>query len=828
MQVRCSKPVAANGYGKAKINGIELPKGEIFTMDIIMPMHMLLIPVGAVATEYDTEYEVVLSGFVAEDGSVFRETKLKFRTQARGKQVDKYKEHDAIALEAAKEGRVLLKNKGNILPIPSDSVLNIFGAGFHMFRNSSTGASAINPRWQANFEQGIKEHSSFHLNEDVSAVYRGLKDVCPSSDQLKRARSQSDIAIFVISRTSGEFQDNRPVVGGYYLTDDEEKMIAEISKIFPKTIAILDTGYPIDMRWIEKYDIKSVIYAGFAGMLSGYALVEILDGRCNPSGKLPDTFCYDYYDYPASKNFMNLGKEDKSFGESGRGVHLYYEEDIYLGYRYFDTFHKPVAYCFGHGLSYTTFAIENVEIKTKDFQIIIYANVENRGECSGKEVVQVYCRAPLGKIEKPERILCGFEKTKSLSRGESQKIEMSIDPMNFASFDEDDGAYVLEKGEYTFYVGNSLENSLPVGSIVMHERKILRTVHRICKPVELFHRINAMDPEPVGLSENVDFCERIHIKADRKEYNPKIFERYNGKRISYAELKRNPNLLEEFVCQMSDKELCMMNVCGGSNWYMPWQKGEAGKTNVIRRLGMPRMTVSDGNTGLNIKQPNIGFPCSTVIAASFNKELVFKVGKTIGEESREHGIALNLGPGMNLHRNILNGRHPEYFSEDPYLAGIMAGYHAKGLESVGVASTYKHLFCNNSDTARKASQSIVSERALRELYFRAFEIAMSIQKPAAFMTSYNSLNGIYPAENVEILQTLIREEWKFDGYIMTDWDTYATVDPVEMVKAGNCWLTEGKRKYIKILYHAVKKGKLRRKILENNIVYLIGTMIRYV
>lgn len=277
---------------------------------------------------------------------------------------------------------------------------------------------------------------------------------------------------------------------------------------------------------------------------------------------------------------------------------------------------------------------------------------------------------------------------------------------------------------------------------------------------------------------------------------------------------------------MTDDELCTLNVCGGANWYLPWQDGCAGKSAALKKYQLPQIKVSDGNTGLNLRKPNIGFPSSTVIAATFNKDLAYRVGRVIGEESRENGIAVNLGPGMNIHRNILNGRHPEYFSEDPLLAATLAGFHGKGLSDAGVGCTYKHLFCNNSDTSRKGSHSIVSERAMREIYYRVFELAMKIQMPDCVMTSYNCVNGIYPAENADVLQQLVRGEWGFDGFIMTDWGTYDTVDPVEMVKAGNCWLTEGNGKYKKILLQAVKEGRLRRSVLEYNVRHLIALIMK--
>lgn len=826
IQVRMSKPMAQDGYGKVTVDGIEVEKGKAIFIDMVFKIHCLLIPIGEVARDYEKEYKVQLTGFVAEDGTPFEDTTLKVKTTARSRKNLAYEAHDMVALDAAREGMVLLQNKGNLLPLQENSILNCFGAAQYMFRNTATGAGLINPRWQANFHQAIKEHSNFTVNQDISQLYDRLKDRAPSEEQLQSAKQKSDTALILISRTSGEFLDNKPIKGGYYLTDEEDAMIAAVSSKFDKTVAIINTGYPIDMRWLEKYNIKSVLYTGFAGMCAGYALMEILDGRTNPSGKLPDTWSFDYYDNPSSKNFINFKEGDKVPGEKDKGVYLYYEEDIYVGYRYFDTFGKKTAFSFGSGLSYTEFSIDVGGAHWNGKQVEADITVTNIGRFSGKEVVQLYIHAPEKKIEKPNRVLVDFAKTKCLKPGESEKIHMVGYAEDFTSFLETDGSYVLEEGIYTIFCGNSIESAKIIGEFTVGADEIIKKVKRINQPVEQFNRLTRQNPIVGENSILVNLDQRIRISAKRAVYNPKPLKKYNGSRITFAKLKKNPELLDSFVAQMSTDELCRMNVCGGANWYMPWQNGAAGKTNVIRKYRMPQMLVSDGNTGVNINKPNIGFPSSTVIAATFNRELAYNVGKVIAEESLENGITLNLGPAMNIHRNILNGRHPEYFSEDPYLAGTMAGMHGKGLEENGVGCTYKHLFCNNSDTSRKGSHSIVSERALREIYFKVFEIAIRIQKPTAVMTSYNCVNGIYPAENADILHTLLREEWKLDSLIMTDWGTYDTVDPVEMARAGNCWLTEGGKKYVKALKLGVKDKRLSRNVLEHNVRYLISVMMK--
>ena len=825
--LRLSQPIAEDGYGVITVDGVEIPKGTQFLMNVVIKMNCLMVPVGSVVREYGKEYTMKLTGFKGKDGKPFPDTTLKFKTVERPRRDRKYDDHDEVAIQAAREGMVLLRNENNVLPLQENTVLNCFGSAQYMFRNTATGAGLINPRWQANFHQSIEEHSSFRVNREVSDLYLELQDVVPSETVLNQAKEQSDTAIILVSRHSGEFSDNRAVKGGYYLSDDERAMITAISKAFPKTVAIINTGYPIEMGWVKEFGIDAVIYTGFAGMGAGYALMEILDGRTNPSGKLPDTWTYDYYDNPAAHNFINLPAEHKQVGEKDFGVHLYYGENIYVGYRYFDTFDKEVAYCFGHGMSYTDFAFDFGVPDYENGNVAVDVTVRNTGKRPGKEVVQLYIQAPDGAIEKPKRVLAAFEKTALLQPGESQTLTLTAPEKAFASFCENTGAFLLEAGEYRIWAGNSLVDSQQIGSFSLEMAKVLVKTNRINLPVESFKQITKEDPTVEAVSKIVPLEERTGKGAPRPVYNPKPLPPYRGKKITFAQLKADPTLLDKFVAQMSNDELCKMNVCGGADWYMPWQSGAAGKTAVIHKYKMPKVMVSDGNTGLNLKKRNIGFPSSCTVAASFNKELAYTIGKVIAEESLEHKIGMNLGPAMNIHRNILNGRHPEYFSEDPYLGGIMAGYHGKGLEENGCGCTYKHLFCNGSDTSRKASHSIVSERALREIYYKVFEFAVDVHKPSGIMTSYNAVNGIYPAENAEILQTLLREEWGLDSMIMTDWGTYDTVDPVEMVKAGNCWLTDGSGKYVRILQKAVKEGKLSRAVLEQNVRYVVKTILRW-
>lgn len=828
IQVSLMKGMAKDGYGKVTVDGIELTRGAVVDA---MGFKLLLIPVGEVAREYDKEYDVKITDFIAENGKKYAAMKFKLKTTSRLQQNPAYRDHDEQALIAAREAMVLLKNENNVLPLARDSVLNCFGIGQYMYRITATGASLVNPRWKPNFIQAVEDHSSFVLNKEVSALYKNLRMKVPTKKELESAKAKNDTAVIIITRTSGEMQDNRAIPGQYYLSEEETQMIEAVTSVFEKTVVILNVGYPIDMRWIEKYNIDSVLYTGYSGMLSSYALMEILDGRTNPSGKLPDTWTWDYYDNPVSRNYMLLGKDDAYLGESGKGVELYYEEDIYLGYRYFDTFAKPVAFSFGYGLSYTTFEYStlkcNADMTKEKDSIVVKVEVTNTGECAGKEVIQLYVSAPDGKLEKPAHVLAGFEKTKLLAPGESQILEIRVDRRLFASFEEETARYILEAGEYVVSVGNALNSLTEAGRFHVSEEILVKQTGHHGVPVEDFKRLTKADPTVDGSRTRfVDREERVAVKAPRPEYHPAPLPKYTGKRIVWNDLKADPALLDSFVTQMTDDELCAMNICAGSQW-APWQNGCAGITAKMNKYKMPRMQVADANAGWNLKAKNIGFPASSMIAATFNKDIAYTVGKVIAEEGREHDVMLNLGPGMNLHRGILNGRHPEYFSEDPYLTGIMAGYHGKGLQENGVGCCYKHMFCNNSDTCRKASHSIVSERALRELYYKTFEIAFGVHKATSVMTSYNAMNGLYPAENADLLQNLIRGEWGFDGYIMSDWGTYETVDPIEMVKAGNCWITDGGKKYVKQLKQALKEEKVERAVLEHNVRWLVKVMLEW-
>ena len=803
-------PVAP-GIGRATVDGMAISRWECVK---VRGVHMVLIPVGEVAREHGRRYRVTLAGFETPTGGRFPRCAFWVRTQPRRERAPEHAQRDEAALEAVREGLVLLKNEGGALPLKPDEVLNCLGPGQHRWRFATAGSAAINPRWRPGFHRAALEHSHFTINDELPDFYRQRRGDVPDDAALQRARALSDAALVFIDRPSGEMIDNRPIPGEYDLTEGELAMLRAARAHFNKLIVILNTGYPIGMAWMKQIEPDAVVWAGFGGMLSAWALVELLDGRLNPSGHLPDTWAWTLDDNPVSRNYPALGAGDGYVHEDSIGVRVYYEEDVYLGYRFFDTFGVPVAFPFGHGLSYTRFTLSPIGLERADGAVSLRVRVKNVGQAAGKCVAQLYAGLPEGRLEKPARVLADFGKTASLAPGESEELILQARFEDIASFDESRSAWVLEAGTYEFSVGESLAARVPCGTLRL-EARVLRAVEALGAPMEAFTRLTRRDPSVDGTrSRIVPLGDQIAVPAPRVYPDAPVTAKSKA-RILWSQVAQDPGLLPEFVSRLSLWALCRLTVCAGMR-QMPWQDGAAGYTPRMCRYALPSFAVSDAGAGLNLREPATGFPSSSVLAASFNRQLVRNVGRVIAEECRERGIDMLLAPGMNLHRSPLCGRHPEYFSEDPLLAGTLAGWQAKGLHDGGALCCYKHLFCNNAELGRLGSHSVVSLQALRELYFKVFEIAFRQETPDAVMTSYNALNGLYPGENGALLSGLIRGEWGFRGAVMSDWGSYRTVSAVEMAKAGNDWLTPGGPLWALRLWRAARRGEITRAQLERN------------
>ena len=774
--LRFTKKMNEDIYGHVTCNGKELPEGIIKSMEAVGGIQMLGIPVRDALREYGKEYHLHIENFVDMDGNIMEPQDLTVRTLPKSMPDPVYAAHDEVALQAAREGIVLLKNDDHVLPISSNCELYIEGA--LMFRTAVVGAGRINPRYNIGFVRAVEEYSNFKVDEN------------------------SETGIVVISRASGENFDNNAIKGEFYLTDQEEETIAKMTRQCKNTIAIINSGYPMDLRWVEKYKVQAVIWCGFSGMLGGKALVEILDGRVNPSGKLPDTWSNDYFEIPSSRNFYRAKDADSALSaECPYFVDTFYEEDIYVGYRYFETFNKSVAYPFGFGLSYSEF---EVEAEFKDMEII--ATVKNGGTVLGKEVIQVYAMIPDGKLEQPAKRLVGFAKTRLLDSGESQELTIKLTKNSLASFDTATARWIMEKGQYGFFVGNSIKNLKKCGELILNADEIIKQVENLMvPPIEL----NTLSKK------NSEFPKGLHsgIKEGITELTPKAV------RKNYTETDRG---IEDFVSKLRIEELARLSVCASHGWGMH-EKGEAGKIYKLENYEIPYFAVADGNNGVNINKPNIGMPCSNTVCASFNIDLAYHIGRVIAEEAMENNIQMILAPAMNIHRNPLNGRHPEYFSEDPYLAGIMAGNQSKGLEENGVSSCIKHVIANNCESSRKRNHSIMTERALREIYLKVFEVALEVHSPDSMMTAYNATNGVFTAEDEEMIQGIFRGEFGFEGFVMTDWNSYDTADVVSAIQAGNGWMTPGTtdNTFVTPIINGVYEGKIDIERLRSNVRYML-------
>ena len=826
-----AKQMDASVQGRITLDGKPIENYVLKSMEVMGNMWILGVPLRGLVTEYSKDYILHVEGFMDTDGNKMNPQDMTVTGVDKVEPKQEFAANEAVALRAAQEGIVLLKNKKNVLPLKKNTTLNLFGKGVHEFRIGAVGAGKINPRYSINLVEAIHNRKDYILNEELSEFYGCDKDLIPSEEMLVRAKEKSDLAFMLITRAAGENMDSSSAKGEFYLSDEEDALIQKLTNTFEKTVVILNVGYPIDVTFAEKYKVDGLIYLGLAGMLAGPALMDILSGDVNPSGKLPDTWAQDYFDIPAAQNFYDCVDKPRLNAECDVFVDTVYEEDIYVGYRYFSTFHKKPVFPFGYGLSYSTFIIEPETISFDGNNLKCSVHVKNMGNVSGKEVVQIYVGKPDKTLEKPERELVGFEKTKELAAGEEQEIPFVIPKKHLTSYREEDASYILEEGNYHVFIGNSVE-APNCGKFFVAAEEIIKKVTNLMtpdKPVETLSKKEPVKTYPKGNDSGiVEGKTTFWPYQERKKY-PAVF---NGVKplqsLTYEDVKQHPEKVEDFVAQLSVDELARLSVCASAGWGMEGI-GEAGRVFQIEGLNLPEFPVSDGNSGVNLNMKNIGMPSGVTICASFNKELSAEVGRVIGEEAKSFGVPMILAPALNIHRNPLNGRQPEYFSEDPYLAGVMAGEYSKGLENAGVASCMKHLMANNCESTRKRNQSIISERAIREIYFKAFEIAMEVHMPAAFMTAYNAVNGQPTAADAELLCGLLREENGFDGFIMTDWTSYDTVDVAEMIQAGNCWITPGSidDTFTCLIVRGVEDGRIDLARLQSNVAFMIRTMIRF-
>lgn len=692
------------------------------------------------------------------------------------------------AIASVAEGCVLLRNEGKVLPFRKGEKVAVFGRIQLDYYKSGTGSGGmVNVSRVVGITEGLLESGEVEVNRDLLKVY---EDWCmehpfdlgtgwgaepwsqkemPLSDELcEKTAAESEVALVILGRTAGEDQDNRAEKGAYFLSDGEDGMLAKVRKYFKKMVVLLNVGGLIDMGFVTKYEPEAVLYCWQGGMLGGTGTAQVLTGQVSPSGKLPDTIAYTIEDYPSHPYF---GSRERNF----------YTEDIYVGYRYFETFAKDkVMYPFGFGLSYTTFSVETKSVTVAKEGVTLEVTVTNTGDAAGKEVVQVYCEAPQGLLGKPARVLCGYEKTKELAPKETQVLTVAVKTEDVASFDDfgktgHKSCFVLEAGEYIFYVGMDVRSAKKVASINVPETYVVSGHEQVLAPDRSFTR---MLPEKDGDGYKVCFEEVPAVEpldsVRRSERMPQELVYTGDKGIKLVDVADGKATMDEFIAQLSDENLaCIIRGEGMSSPKVTPGTASTfgGVTEELAAFGIPCACCADGPAGIRMDCGTKAFsiPNGTLLASTFNKELITELFTCFGLEAAYHKVDCMLGPGMNLHRHPLNGRNFEYFSEDPYLTGTMAAAELKGFHSAGVTGTIKHFCGNDQESGRHTSDSVISERALREIYLKCFEIAVKDGKAPTIMTTYGSLNGVWTAGNYDLATAILRDDWGFDGMVMTDW-----------------------------------------------------------
>lgn len=696
--------------------------------------------------------------------------------------------------EAAAEGIVLLRNEDNVLPFTKEDKISVFGRPQIEYYRSGTGSGgAVQVEYATNILDGFK-NNHLNINEDLVKDYQEWlkdhpfdnggggwacepwfqKDMDITIPYAKEQAAKSNKAVYIVGRTAGEDKDNYNGAGSYLLTDEEISNIKNITEVFEDVVVVLNTSNIIDMKWMNDSQfnghIKSVVYVWSGGMEGGNAVGDALSGCVTPSGKLPDTIAFNLEDYPSDENF-------------GNPLTNLYKEDIYVGYRYFETFApEKVMFEFGYGLSYTTFDIETVSVKEEDGKIKLQVKVTNTGDTySGKEVVQVYYSAPQGNLGKPVKELCAYAKTEKLAPKASQVVELEVAIKDMASYDDSGvtghkSCYVLEAGDYNIFVGNSVRNVEKVYTHSIEQLEVVEQLSEVCCPNDenlTILKPGKMKADGTFEKEYVPSQKPTVDMAKRIEDNlPKTMEITGDKDISLQEVQEGKNTLEEFVAQLSVEELAqIVRGEGMSNPRVTQGTASAfgGISDALFNYGIPAACCADGPSGVRYDGKATQLPIGTALAASWNAPLVRELYTMEGEELRANQVDTLLGPGVNIHRHPLNGRNFEYYSEDPYLSGTMSVASTGGIKDGGAWGTIKHFALNGQESHRFKIDAVCSERAIREIYLKSFEMAVKEKTVMTLMTSYNPVNGHWAASNYDLCTTVLRGEWGYEGLVMTDW-----------------------------------------------------------
>ncbi len=797
--------------------------------------------------------------------------------------MEKYEqEHLELVRGSAAECTLFLQ-KDDKFPLEAPCKIAAFGNGVRHTIKGGTGSGEVNSRFSVNVEQGLKDagfeitsknwldgyddilsenHKTFvkKIKDEakalgVNAMMYSMGKIEPEPEHELSLNAEGDVAIYVLSRNSGEGADRKVEKGDVFLTDSEVRDILLLNEKFEKFMLVLNVGGPVDLSPV--LEVKNILLLSQLGVVTGTVLADILLGKMNPSGKLATTWT-KWEDY-------------STVGDFGGHDDVNYKEGIYVGYRYFDSVGVKPLFPFGFGLSYTEFAIEPVAVSDDKDEITVEAKITNVGNMAGKEVLEVYVSCPDGKLDKPSKDLAAYVKSSELAPGESEVVKASFKLSDIASYDEETASYILDEGDYLVCAGNSSSQVL-LYAIVSLSETVTTIKTRNCLgtpgfedfvPEEKTVEINAAcDNIPCITLSAADF-ETVTVEHD----------------VDYP--------VDDVIAGLTDEELAFMNIgafnpeatgfsiIGNAAFAVAGAAGET--TTRYKDKGIKSMVMADGPAGLRLspeyfedengvhgmgltvgswvdfmedemlaaieeakktmgpkegtvvkEQYATAIPIGTAIAQTFNYELALAYGDMVGKEMERFGVQLWLAPALNIHRSILCGRNFEYYSEDPLVSGLCAAAITQGVQKhKGCGTTIKHYAANNAETNRYNSNSHVSERAMREIYLRGFGICVRKSQPAAVMTSYNLLNGQHTSEHRGLIEDILRCEYGFEGIVMTDWvvdalssspeNKYRGALAPEVIKAGGDLFMPGcKNDYDRVMA-ALADGSIDRHQIQQNV-----------
>ena len=783
----------------------------------------------------------------------------------------------AISRSLAAQSMVLLRNTQNTLPLlgteEAPVKLAVFGVGQIYTVKGGTGSGNVNNLKTIPLLEGLEQCAALQVDHALARKYRswglGHENLCvegfmepkgyfnpemPLTDaEVREAAEANDAAAMILTRVAGEGADMRAEQGMIYLTDEETALMNSMTAAFPRSILLLNTAGYLELGDFAK-KFSAIVFMGLPGQDAG-AVADVLTGAVVPTGRLTDTWPETYRQYPTAEEFSKKhpnGNVNTTMGKTEEQINVAYTDDIFVGYRYFDTFGQGVLYPFGYGLGYGKTEITAYSLAATGDRITVTATVENTGErYPDRQVVQVYLTCPEGRLEQPQNKLCAFGKTKLLAPGETETLTLEFRLSDMASFDETTYSYLLEKGHYYLRVGTDSRTTAVAGAVYLSgDVTTLVLSDRMGHVPEDFQPMSAKGAPRYtypGEQEELEMAKAHAIRLSPRDFRT-VTQKYRDHEKPLTRGKTGLRLkdvqdgncsLSAFVASMDASDLCRL-VCGvgmdisgmppmvqeDPDFKPPFDgmlgaggmkvPGAAGETaDLWDKYGIPPITLADGPAGVRIAQQVkddagevtrqqlcTAFPVGSLLACSWDKELLVRFGEAVASEMEEYGVELWLAPGMNIHRNPLCGRNFEYFSEDPLVAGFCAAAITEGVQKHGVGVTIKHFAGNNQEDLRANSNDIITQRALREIYLRGFEIAVKAAQPYCIMTSYNDINGMPSANNYDLCTAICRDEWGFTGFIMTDWGGGISMPALSMC-AGNDMIQPGGQSVVTELQEAL-------------------------